>query len=69
MEVNLFEVRLFEVLQQLVKKLEDIEGHPSYLGVWTMASVHGFKYDGPTYDKELLAACHVIREYKNRNEK
>lgn len=44
----------------LVGKLNEVMKNPNYLGVWTVAAIHGVKYDGPTWGKELAALEAVL---------
>ncbi|HYE96494.1 MAG TPA: hypothetical protein VD962_09825 [Rubricoccaceae bacterium] len=39
----------------LAARLREIEAHPSYLGVFTSAMIHGCGYDGPNYGEQLEA--------------
>lgn len=55
---------LVNAMRDLVHRLDDIEQHQSYKAVWSIAWVHGIKYDGPNWSeplkqcKELLAKVH-----------
>lgn len=44
---------LKEAAAKLVKKIEAIHSSPEYQAIWTMAAVHGRRYRGEDYDKEL----------------
>ncbi len=39
--------------RHLVEILEVVHDHPSYLGVFQMAAIHGTRYKGPTYEAAL----------------
>ncbi len=45
--------RAVEVLRALVEKLNAVHEDPQYKGVWTLHHVHGGRYSGLTYEKEL----------------
>jgi len=49
-------------LENLVKKLEDIEKNDSFKGVWVMAHVHGYVYTGPSWTFELEAAQALLTQ-------
>jgi hypothetical protein len=45
-----------QALVNLVTKIDEVFAHDSYRGVWVMAHVHGYTYNGPTFEAELNAA-------------
>lgn len=47
---------LRKALVELAAKLDAIEKHPRYQSVWTSAHMHGFTYDGPNWEQELIRA-------------
>lgn len=46
---------LFELADDLCKKIREIEQHPNYKSIWQLAHVHGVIYRGPTYTEEIEA--------------
>lgn len=56
--------KLVEVLNALTQKLEDIGNHPQFIGVFQMAAIHRYKYDGPKWDQEFDNARAVLAEQK-----
>ena len=44
---------LLSAAMALVGKIKIIHELPEYRAVWQIAHVHGCRYDGPKYDKEL----------------
>lgn len=53
-----------EALKALVTKLKEIEIHPSYLSIWSLADSHGLKYDGPTWEEELKQAKVILDDWE-----
>jgi len=53
-------IKVQKAAKRLEKKLTEIENHPSYKSVWTIASVHGCQYDGPNYSKEIAELRKVL---------
>ncbi len=47
-------------LKALVDKLRAIQADPSYQGIWTFLSVHGYVYTGPDWSAEVLAATTAL---------
>lgn len=62
MEQENFHLR--RVLQNLVSKLQEIDRHPMVAAVFTIAMIHGVKYDGPQYSEELAAAVDMLKELR-----
>ena len=58
MKMNKAEV----LLKDLVDKLVEIQQDPSHIAIFTSAFIHGSKYTGPTYTKELFAAIKYLYE-------
>lgn len=48
--------KLKGMLENLVDKLKEVNNSKEYQSVWTLYKSHGFIYNGPVYDKELLDA-------------
>ncbi|HEY6339319.1 MAG TPA: hypothetical protein VIW68_12570 [Candidatus Sulfotelmatobacter sp.] len=48
--------KLREALSELCTKLEEIEKHPSYLGIFSLAHCHGILYSGPNWKDSLERA-------------
>ncbi len=46
--------------QALVDKLEAVHADPQYISVWQLNYIHGGRYTGPQYDKELAALKVVL---------
>lgn len=51
-------------LQLLVNKLEMIDKDESMNALFTMAELHGYHYDGPTWGDELAAAKKVLEDIR-----
>lgn len=49
------------VLENLVKKIEEIENNDSFKSMFTISYVHGIKYSGPNWIKELNDAKEVLK--------
>ena len=45
--------RLTGVLKSLVERLHEVLADKNYQSVWQLAYIHGIRYKGPTYTKEL----------------
>ncbi len=43
----------FEKAKLLVEKIDEVSTSQDYIGVFALASVHGFEYNGPNFFKEL----------------
>ena len=41
--------------EALLARLDEVEAHPSYQGVWTFARARGYRYEGPGCDGEVEA--------------
>jgi len=52
--------RLREALSALTNKLEAVHADSRYETVWRIAHLHIGPYEGPQYDKELLAARQAL---------
>lgn len=48
--------RLKAALEGLVRKLKAVHADSRYMAVWQLYDLHGMRYTGPQYDKELEAA-------------
>jgi hypothetical protein len=48
------------LLLELVSKLDEVYAHPQYRAVWESAWIHGCRYGGPTYERELKAAREAL---------
>lgn len=48
-------------LDTLVRQLDKVHADPAYIGVWQYAHVHGYRYQGPTYEPELAAAKEALK--------
>jgi hypothetical protein len=55
---------LEKAAQALADKLQEIEEHPSFQSVWTIAAVHGCPYTGPNYSIELKALRSELDELR-----
>lgn len=49
-------------LEELVKKIEEVENNDSFKGLFTVAYVRGIQYSGPSWDKEMMYAKKVIKD-------
>lgn len=49
-------------LEKLLEKLGQVESHPEYKSVWTLAYLHGQPYSGPTWEKEVQDARAALKE-------
>lgn len=54
--------RVRVALAALVKRLEMIEADPGYQDVWMLHHVHGGRYTGPTYVRQLRAAKAALKK-------
>ena len=39
----------------LVRKMDEVDNSPEYMGVWGLFWTHGYEYEGPKYETELNA--------------
>jgi hypothetical protein len=46
---------LANAAKALIERLEYVHNHPAYVSVWTINQIHAGPYQGPKYDKELIA--------------
>ena len=51
---------LLDALRALADRLDEINLHPSFAGIHSIAHVHGFEYDGPTWVEPLADARAAI---------
>ncbi len=56
--------KLLEAAQRFVDKMNLIEEDECYKGVFQMAQVHGYNYNGPQYGEELKELKQVLDKYK-----
>jgi len=56
------EISIENSARKLCKKLNEINESEEYKSVWEYLSVHGIKYDGPVYAKELKNLESVLGE-------
>lgn len=57
--------RLVEALQGLVNRLDFVHESEEYKGIWTLAHVHGVRYNGPKYSTELETARAALTAVKD----
>jgi hypothetical protein len=51
-------------LANLVAKLDEINAHPAFQSVFTMAAIHGAEYQGPNYSDALERARAALDEIR-----
>lgn len=56
------ERRLWEALERLTSKLDEVHKSREYAAVWFLAHLHDGTYCGPTYTKELEEAVSVLAD-------
>ena len=49
-------------LENLVKKIEEIENNDSFKSMFSVSYVHGIRYSGPNWSKELNEAKEVLKQ-------
>lgn len=47
----------------LIKKLEEVHANDKFNGVFMMAKVHGYEYDGPTYSQEVAKLKEALQNW------
>ena len=56
--------KVVEAAKALIEKLEVIHENAAYQSVWTFYTIHGMKYDGPTYEREFESLKTALSETK-----
>ena len=49
-------------LENLVKKIEEIENNDSFKSMFSVSYVHGIRYSGPNWSKELNEAKEALKQ-------